>query len=110
MSVKFRLKWGKQHQLLSKYERWKQQAKLLKLSKKAILKLDWFIYHYQHGSKVATTSRYFGITRKTFYKWLAVFDPTNLRALEEASRAPITRREIEVTLLGRRTNSYLEES
>jgi len=90
----YRLPWGKQHVLLNKYERWRKQGELLKLSKKAKLKLEWFIYYYTKGEEsAATTSRYFGITRKTFYKWLAVFDPANLKALEEGSRAPINRRE-----------------
>lgn len=100
MSIKYRLPWGTQHQLLSKYDRWRKQAGILKLSPKAKQKLEWFIYyHTKAHRRAATTARYFGITRKTFYKWLSVFDPTNLRALEEGSRAPITRREIEITRL-----------
>jgi putative transposase len=94
----FRLPWGKQVQLMDKYERWRKQATLLKLSKRAALKLEWFIYYYTKGKgSAATTSRYFGITRKTFYKWFAVFDPINLKALEEGSRAPITTRKKELT-------------
>jgi putative transposase len=88
------LPWGKQHVLLTKYDRWRKQAELLKLSKRARQKLEWFIYYYSKGDKNASkTARYFGVTPKTYYKWLAVFDPVNLRALEEASRAPITTRE-----------------
>lgn len=89
----FRLPWGKQHQLIDKYDRWRKQAELLKLSKKACLKLEWFIYYYTKGREsAATTARYFGTTRKTFYKWFAVFDPSNLRALEESNRAPLNTR------------------
>src|SRR5207244_9056713 len=100
MSVKYHLKWGKQHELLTKYDRWKRQAKLLGLSKKAQNKLAWFIYYYSKaGKQASTTTRYFGITRKTFYKWFAVFDPINLKALEENSRAPVVRRVSEVTPL-----------
>lgn len=93
----FRLPWGKQHVLLSKYDRWRKQAELLKLSKKAKQKLEWFIYYYTKGKEsVATTIRYFGISKSVFYKWKAVFDPVNLKALEEGSRAPIHTREHEV--------------
>src|SRR3989344_5880429 len=83
----------KERPLLDKYERWRKQAQALKLSKKAQGKLEWFIYYYTKGqSSASVTSRYFGTTRKTFYKWLAVFDPLNLRALEEGSRRPINTR------------------
>jgi len=100
MANDFRFKWGKQHQLLSKYDRWKKQAKLLGLSKKALAKLEWFIYYYQRaGQNARLTCRHYGIGKTAFYKWLAVFDPRNLRALEESSRAPITRRQSELTLL-----------
>lgn len=100
MTTEFRLPWGRQHTLLSTSDRWKQQAKLLSLSKKALLKLDWMIYYHEKARQNARlTARYFGITPKTFYKWFAVFDPTNLRALEESSRAPIRRRQRQLTML-----------
>ena len=92
MSFKLQPLW-KDHILLNKYDRWRKQAKLLKLSKKACQKLEWFVYYYTKGQEsAAVTARYFGTTRKTFYKWLSVFDSTNLRALEESSRAPINTR------------------
>jgi transposase InsO family protein len=83
--------------LLDKYDRWRKQALVLKLSKKARTKLEWFIYYHKGQKSAAVTSRYFGITRKTFYKWLAVFDPVNLKALEEGSRAPINTRKKQLT-------------
>lgn len=109
MPNEYRFKWGKQHELLSTFDRWKKQAQILGLSKKAKIKLDWFIYYHKCGLKAATTARYFGITRKTFYKWLAVFDETNLRALEESSRAPIKRREVQVTRLQEERIIYLKK-
>lgn len=97
MNHGYRLPWGKQHELLSKYERWRTQAELLKLSKKARQKLEWFIYYFgKAGKSAATTIRYFGISKAVFYKWLSVFDPANLKALEESSRAPINKRSHEV--------------
>jgi putative transposase len=92
----YRLKWGSQHQLLSPGARLRKQAELLGLSKKAKAKLEWFIFYQEKGKSATTTIRYFGISKTSFYKWLAVFDPVNLRALEEASRAPLKRRSIEL--------------
>ncbi|PIR96977.1 MAG: hypothetical protein COT91_03800 [Candidatus Doudnabacteria bacterium CG10_big_fil_rev_8_21_14_0_10_41_10] len=90
--------WGKQHQLLDKYDRWRKQSKLLGLSRKARQKLEWFIYYHSRGQEnVAKTARYYGVTPKTFYKWFAVFDPINLKVLEEASRAHINRRRFEIS-------------
>lgn len=84
--------------LMDKYNRWRKQAELLKLSKRAKQKLEWFIYYYSKASqKALVTCRYFGISKTAFYKWLSVFDETNLKALEESSRAPHTRRESELT-------------
>lgn len=89
----YRLPWGKQHELLSRSERLRRQADILGLSAKAKRKLEWFLYYLDKaGRKTAVTARYFGITRKTFYKWLSVFDPSNLRALEEGSRRPLRTR------------------
>ncbi|HEX9502968.1 MAG TPA: integrase core domain-containing protein [Patescibacteria group bacterium] len=96
----YRLPWGKQRILLNKYDRWRKQGQLLGLSKKAKQKLEWFIYYYTKGQEsAATTSRYFGITRKTFYKWFSVFDPANFKALEEGSRAPVNRKKHQVNQL-----------
>ena len=95
MSNEYRLPWGKQHELLSKYERWRRLTELLKLSKKAKQRLEWFIYHDKESS-VRRTCRYFGIGKSVFYKWLAVFDPANLKALEDSSRAPVSRRRHEM--------------
>lgn len=59
------------------------------LSMKAQLKLEWIIFYSTVGAKNATiTAAHFGISRKTLHKWLARFDETNLKTLEEHSRAP----------------------
>lgn len=90
----------KHRSLLNQYDRWRKQVILLKLTPKAKQKLEWFIYYRTRGQRNACrTARYFGITPKTFYKWQAVFDPQNLKALEEGSRVPVTRRDIQVTRL-----------
>ncbi|MDO8498344.1 MAG: helix-turn-helix domain-containing protein, partial [bacterium] len=42
-----------------------------RLSPKAQLKLEWIIfYHTQAGKNAKATATHFGITRKTFHKWL----------------------------------------
>ena len=90
--LRFRL-YAQDRPLMNKYDRWRRQAELLKLSKQAKQKLEWFIYYYSKaGEKALTTCRYFGIGKTAFYKWLSVFDETNLKALEEGSRAPVNRR------------------
>lgn len=99
MNNDFRLPWGRQHVLLNKYGRWRKQAELLKLSSKAKQKLEWFIYYYSKDQNARKTARYFGISKSVFYKWFAVFDPANLKALEEGSRAPVKRREHTVNFL-----------
>ena len=95
MSFTLKRLW-KQKPLLSQHERWRKQAEVLSLSKPARMRLEWFIYYQTKAQQNASkTARYFGISKKTFYKWLTVFDETNLRALEDGSRAPIhTRKHI----------------
>lgn len=87
--------------LLNKYERWRQVAKILKVSKKARLRLSWIIYyHTKTEGNASLTSRHFGIARKTFYKWFNKFDEDNLYTLyllEDRSRAPKRTRQREIT-------------
>lgn len=88
-----------QVKLLDKHERWRRVAKILKISKKAQLRLEWIIYYFE-GHNVSETARRFGIRRKTFYKWLRVFDEDNLyslRRLEDKSKAPKRVRQRQIT-------------
>lgn len=66
------------------------------LSKSAKLRLKWMDYYFKHEN-ASLTCRYFGISRKTFYKWHKKYDPNNLYTLEDESRAPINRRQPEIT-------------
>ena len=81
-------------QLLSKHKRWEKQADKLSLSKEAKKRLKWIIYYETRGNyNTAKTTRYFGIGRSTFYKWLNRFDGINLQTLETKSTAPqVTRK------------------
>ena len=64
------------------------------LSKDGQLKLEWIICYQTLFSKNAkSTSLHFGVSRKTFHKWLGRFEETNLKSLEEQSRAPKTKRD-----------------
>jgi len=68
------------------------------LSKKAKLRIKW-IKHYYETKNASLTCRYFGISRKTFYKWLKRYDIYNLAGLEDKSKAPTRRRQREITPL-----------
>lgn len=73
-------------------------AQMTGLSSKAKEKLEWIIFYQTIGQDNAkATAAYFGITRKTFHKWLKRFDERNLLSLEEKSRSPKQRRTWEVT-------------
>jgi len=82
-------------------ERWTRVrgvAERVGLSPKAKEKLEWIILYHTVGKENAkSTAAYFGITRKTFHKWLKRFDERNPRSLEEKSRAPTQTRGWEVT-------------
>jgi transposase InsO family protein len=85
--------------LLEEYERWREVAKELKLSREARLRLDWVIHYYQ-GNTAIGTARHFGISKKTFYKWFGQFDRDNLYTLyclEDKSKAPHRVRQREIT-------------
>ena len=84
-----------------KHNRWRKVAKIIKISKEARNRLEWII-SYHEGKNVSQVARYYGITRKTFYKWFAEFDESNLYSLyrlEDKSRAPKHVREREITPL-----------
>ncbi len=81
---------ARKSQLMSKYDRWREVTKGLKLSREALCRLEWMIFYNGHGKDVGLTCRHFGIGRSTFYKWLEKFDEANLRTLETVSRRPHT--------------------
>jgi len=79
------------------YAHWRKIAKTLVLGKLACQRLEWIIWHATHGQNALKTARYFGIAPKTFWKWLKRFDEQNLRSLEEHSRAPLRKRQRQIT-------------
>ena len=85
--------------LLGEYERWRVVSKELKLSRQAMLRLDWIIYYFE-GNTATQTARHYGISTKTFYKWFGQFDRDNLytlNLLEDKSKAPKRVRQREIT-------------
>ena len=82
----------------SVYTRWRLLAKYYELTDEARHRLEWLIFYYTVGKKnIKYTSSYFGISRKTFHKWLKRFDPFKITSLEEKSRAPRRKRAWQVT-------------
>ena len=80
---------NKKKEIMNKYDRWREVAKVLKLSKEAHLRLEWIIfYHTKARGNVTLVCRHFGIGRSTFYKWLNKFNEANLHMLETSSRRP----------------------
>lgn len=47
------------------------------------------IFWEKNQKDVSLACRHFGISRKTFYKWVKRFDVDFLKGLEDLSRAPI---------------------
>lgn len=89
---------SKDFPLKEKWVRMRSVAEKVGSSSGAKEKLEWIIfYHTVSDCNAKRTSEYFGISRKTFHKWLKRFDETDLKSLEENSRSPITRRTWEVT-------------
>src|SRR5712692_7447031 len=83
---------GRKHKLLQEYDRWRKVAELLRLSRAAKGRMEWIIFWGKNRKDASLTARHFGISRKTFYKWLPRFEKDFLRGLEDESRRPKRRR------------------
>lgn len=59
----------------------------VRLSKQARQRIKWFDY-YHKCRNVSLTCRYYGISRKTFYKWKRRYLKYHLASLENNSRRP----------------------
>ena len=74
-------------------------ANLLNLSFSARLRLEWMIFYQTVGRRNGkATAIHFGISRKTFMKWKARFNPKDLTSLTDQSRAPKKKRVWTVTV------------
>lgn len=84
--------------VLSRQDRWRKQAKLLKLSREAQQRLEWIIYYETKAQNNASqTCRHFSIVPKVFYTWRNRFDGKNLLLLENKSTSPIQKRQKMIT-------------
>lgn len=81
-----------------RYAHWRKVAKALKLSKRALTRLEWLIYYETKAARNASqTCRHFGIAPKVFYAWKNRFDSAHLLTLEDKPRAPHKKRQREIT-------------
>lgn len=79
--------------LQNKHCRWRDIGRDV-LTSSAQMRLEWIIFYFTSGKRNASvTASYFGISRKTLHKYLGRFDETNLKSLEERSRAPLVKRQ-----------------
>lgn len=60
----------------------------INLSRTAKQRLKWIDFYKAHGRNASLTCRYFGISRKTLYKWLKRFNTRYLQSLEDRSKKP----------------------
>jgi len=85
----------------NRYEWWRRVAELSGFTTLERLRVEWVVfYHTVAEEKVTLTAQHFGISRKTFYKWLKRFKDSkyNVQSLADGSKCPCHRRKWEVTL------------
>ena len=71
------------------------------LSARERLRVEWMIFYYTQAKQNASlTARHFGISRKTFHKWLNRFKDSleRIESLKDQPGAPCRKRNWEVTL------------
>ena len=74
-----------------RYQFWRGVADKAALSAAARWRLEWMIFYYTEAKEDASkTARYFGISRKTFYKWFNRFTESkyDVKSLEDKGRRP----------------------
>lgn len=90
----------KKRVLVSKFVYWRKFAQ--DLSSEAKLRLEWIIFYETVAKRNASkTAVHFGISRKTFHKWLKRFKDSQekIKSLEAQSRRPHQTRQWEVNPL-----------
>ncbi len=63
------------------------------LSREARARLKYFDYYEKHNRNASLTCRHFGISRQTFYRWKARYNPQDLSTLEDRPSPPKKRRQ-----------------
>ena len=85
-----------------RHESWRAVGNLLGFNAYERLRVEWMVFYHTAGKeKVAQTAKYFGISRKTFYKWLRRFKDSkyNVKSLADQSKVPRHKRKWEITLI-----------
>ena len=85
-----------------RYELWRGVASLLDFKAQERLRVEWMIFYYTAGQENATlTAKHFGISRRTFHKWLKRFKDSkyDVHNLADQSKAPHQKRKWEVTVI-----------
>lgn len=67
-----------------------------RLSKTGKIRLSW-IKKYKEWKNVSKVCRYYGISRKTFYKWYRRYKLFGIKGLEDRSKAPKKTKKPEIT-------------
>ena len=67
-----------------------------KLSKAGKQRLEW-IRKYEKWENVSKVCRYYGISRKTFYKWYRWYELFGIRGLGDKRAGPRRKRQPEIT-------------
>jgi len=58
------------------------------ISREAQRRVKWFDYYEANGHNARKTCRHFDISPDTFYHWKKLYDPQNLKTLEDRSHRP----------------------
>ena len=85
----------------NRYELWREVAELSGSTTQERLRVEWMVFYYTiAGGNATLTSRHFGISRKTFHKWLKHFKGSkyDVHSLADRSKAPHNKKKWEVTL------------
>ena len=85
-----------------RYELWRGVANLPGFATQERLRVEWMVFYYTVGKEnAALTAKHFGISRKTFHKWVKRFKDSkyNVKSLADQSKAPRHKRNWEVTLI-----------
>jgi transposase InsO family protein len=68
-----------------------------KLTQEENKRLKWIDFYNSHNNNVSLTCRYFGISRKTFYKWKKRYEILGIRGLKDLKTTPRRIRQPEIS-------------
>ncbi|MCK5056220.1 MAG: helix-turn-helix domain-containing protein [Candidatus Aminicenantes bacterium] len=84
---------------LNKHEQWRDCADSLKLEAQERFRVEWMIYYEKEAEwNAGKTCEHFGISKKTFYKWLNRFigSSKDIESLKNISRKPHVLRSLSI--------------